>query len=130
MFLIKDKLNMFDRKEINTNSESHVHKRSAQFRFYEELNDFLPLKHRRQTFSYSFWGKPSVKDIVEMIGVPHSEIDLILVNGNSVNFCYQMQGGERVAVYPVFETLDISSIVRLRSRPLREIRSKYRLEAD
>ena len=110
-------------RQFNTNTEpdSPV-KRSAQFRFYEELNDFLPLNLRRQTFRYDFLGKPSVKDIVETIGVPHTEIDLILVNGESVDFCYQMQGGERVAVYPIFETLDISSLVRLRTKPLREIR--------
>jgi hypothetical protein len=90
----------------------------------EELNDFLPLKQRRQTFSYDFLGKPSVKDIIEAIGAPHTEIDLTLVNGDSVDFYYQMQGGERVAVYPVFETLNISSIVRLRPKPLREIRFK------
>ena len=116
---------MFAPSQINTNTESDsLLKRGAQFRFYEELNDFLPLKHRRQTFVYDFAGKPSVKDIVEAIGVPHTEVDLILVNGESVDFCYQMQGGERVAVYPIFETLDISSIVRLRPKPLREIRFK------
>jgi hypothetical protein len=53
-----------------------------------------------------------VKDLVERIGVPHTEIDLILVNGDSVDFLYQMQGGERVAVYPVFESIDISSIAQ------------------
>lgn len=111
--------------QSNTNSESHSSiKRSAQFRFYEELNDFLPLKLRKQTFSYDFEGVPSVKDIIEEIGVPHTEIDLILVNGESVDFSYQMQGGERVAVYPIFETFDISPLVRVRSKPLREIRFK------
>jgi hypothetical protein len=117
---------MVVRKQIDTDSAAphSVIKRCAQFRFYEELNDFLPLKQRRQTFSYDFWGKPSVKDIVEAIGVPHTEIDLILVNGESVDFSYQLQGGERVAVYPVFESFDISSVVRLRSKPLRETRFK------
>lgn len=103
-------------------------KRSAQFRFYEELNDFLPLKQRRKTFRYDFSGEPSVKDTVEAIGVPHTEVDLILVNGKSVDFRYQMQGGERVAVYPVFEAFDISSIIRLRPKPLRKIR--FVVDAD
>ena len=116
---------MLVQKQIRTKSESYsTIKRSAQFRFYEELNDFLPLKQRKQTFSFDFRGKPSVQDIVERIGVPPTEIDLILVNGESVDFSYQMQGGERVAVYPIFETFDISPIVRLHSKPLREIRFK------
>jgi hypothetical protein len=74
---------MIVRKQVDTNSESQSPtRRSAQFRFYEELNDFLPMNQRRRTFSYEFSGKPSVKDIVEAIGVPHTEIDLILVNGS------------------------------------------------
>lgn len=94
--------------------------RTAFFRFYEELNDFLPEGQRKKTFSYEFIGTPFIKDTIEAIGVPHTEIDLILVNGESVGFNYQMQGGEHVSVYPVFELLDITPIVRLRSRPLRK----------
>jgi uncharacterized protein len=95
-------------------------KRSAFFRFYEELNDFLPKEKCKNIFPYEFTGKPSIKDTVEAIGVPHSEIDLILVDGESVDFDYQMQGSEHVAVYPVFESLDITPVVQLRSAPLRE----------
>jgi hypothetical protein len=55
--------------------------KSAQFRFYAELNDFLPGKKRQKAFPYKFAGKPSVKDAIEAIGVPHPEVDLIVVNG-------------------------------------------------
>jgi len=110
---------------INTSSKpNNPNKLSAQFRFYEELNDFLPPKQRKQTFRYDFEGTVSVKDVIEKIGVPHTEIDLILVNGESVDFSYQMKGDERVSVYPIFETFDISPLVRVRSKPLREIRLK------
>ena len=54
--------------------------------------------------------------------MPPSEIDLILVDGESVGFDYKMFGGERVSVYPVFESFDIASLVRLRSNPIRDIR--------
>jgi len=93
--------------------------RRASFRFYQELNDFLPRQQRGKAFDYAFYGKPSVKDAVEAIGVPHPEIDLILVDGKSVNFEHPIRGGERVAVYPVFERLDISPLVHLRPKPLR-----------
>lgn len=96
--------------------------RSAFFRFYEELNDFLAEEQRKKTFPYEFTGKPSIKDTIEAIGVPHTEIDLILVDGESVGFNYQMRGGERVSVYPVFESLDITPLVHLRSKPLRKTR--------
>jgi uncharacterized protein with PIN domain len=95
---------------------------SAEFRFYEELNDFLPPERRRSTFAYSVAGTRSVKDAIEAIGVPHTEIDLILVDGQSVGFERVLRGGERVAVYPVFERLDIAPLQHLRPRPLRESR--------
>ncbi|MEE8552607.1 MAG: Mut7-C RNAse domain-containing protein [Desulfobacterales bacterium] len=93
------------------------------FRFYEELNDFLP-KHRRKTdFEAKFKGKRSIKDMIEALGVPHTEIDLILVNGNSVDFNYILQDEDRVSVYPVFESLNITDVTQLRKIPLR--RNKF-----
>ena len=92
------------------------------FRFYEELNDFLPPEQRKKAFAYEFTGTPSVKDAIEAIGVPHTEVDLILVDGVSVDFHRLLQGRERVAVYPCFERLDIQGVTRLRPEPLREPR--------
>jgi uncharacterized protein with PIN domain len=63
-----------------------------------------------------------VKDAIESFGVPHTEIDLILVDGRSVRFDRRLLGGERVAVYPEFERFDISPLHRLRPRPLRKPR--------
>jgi hypothetical protein len=95
---------------------------SAEFRFYEELNDFLPRERRGNSFTCSVAGTRSVKDAIESIGVPHTEVDLILVDGQSVGFDRVLRGGERVAVYPVFERLDIAPLQHLRPRPLRQPR--------
>jgi uncharacterized protein with PIN domain len=92
----------------------------ANFRFYEELNDFLPLDQYKQTIAYRFGGQPAIKDPIEVLGVPHSEVDLILVNDESVGFDYKLKDGDRVAVYPVFESFDISPVQRLRPKPLRK----------
>jgi len=94
----------------------------AEFRFYEELNDFLPAERRKVSFMQPFQGCPAVRDVIQAIGVPHTAIDLVLVDGRSVDFAYRLEGGERVAVYPVFERLDISPLLRLRSQPLRRTR--------
>jgi uncharacterized protein with PIN domain len=96
--------------------------RQAIFRFYAELNDFLPDSRRQTDILYSFWGSPAVKDAIEALGVPHPEVDLILVNNRSVDFLYRLQDGDRVAVYPVFERLNIASVTRLRPSPLRQLR--------
>jgi uncharacterized protein with PIN domain len=95
---------------------------SAYLRFYEELNEFLPPERRMQELEYSFYGTPSVKDAIEALGVPHVEVDLILVNGISVGFSERLRNGDRVSVYPVFEVFDITLVTHLRPRPLRELR--------
>lgn len=94
----------------------------ANFRFYAELNDFLPPERRKRTFTHRFEGRVSVKDMIEALGVPHTEVDLILANGDSVDFSYLVQDGDRISVYPVFESIDITPLVRVRPHPLREIR--------
>jgi hypothetical protein len=94
----------------------------ATFRFYAELNDFLPRDRRFRDIEYAFFGTPTVKDAIEALGVPHVEVDLILVNGEPVDFSYHLEDGDRVAVYPTFESLDISGISSLRPRPLRRVK--------
>ncbi len=94
----------------------------AYFRFYAELNDFLPAERRKAEFSHDFERRASIKDMIESFGVPHPEIELILVNGRSVDFSYLVRDGDRVSVYPVFECLDVSPVLRLRPTPLRKPR--------
>ena len=94
----------------------------ATFRFYEELNDFLPPERRKRDFGVEVDRARSVKDAIESVGVPHPEVDLVIVDGESVGFGHLLHGGERVAVYPMFERLDVSPLQRLRPRPLRDPR--------
>jgi len=91
----------------------------ATFRFYAELNDFLPPARRQKGFEHSFSGRVSVKDMIESLGVPHTEVDLILAGGVSVDFQYLVRDGDLLSVYPAFETLDIHPLLRLRPEPLR-----------
>lgn len=92
----------------------------ACFRFYAELNDHLPLGQQFGLVEKQFFVPASVKDMIEAIGVPHAEVDLILVNGESSDFTRLIRNGDRVAVYPVFESIDITPVLRLRPQPLRE----------
>jgi uncharacterized protein with PIN domain len=94
----------------------------AYFRFYAELNDFLPPARRFTEFVHQFLDVTTVKDRIEAFGVPHTEVDLILANGESVDFSYRIEDGDRVSVYPVFEALDVATVSRLRPEPLRDLR--------
>lgn len=70
-------------------------------------------------FHHHLGGRASVKDTIEALGIPHTEVDLIIANGRSVDFTYILRPGDVLSVYPVFESIDISPILRLRPEPLR-----------
>jgi len=94
--------------------------KEAEFRFYEELNDFLAKERQKKSFTYKFSVKPTIKDAIEACGVPHPEVEIILVNGISKGFDYHLKAGDRVAIYPIFESFDISPLIVLRDKPLRK----------
>ncbi|WP_416561949.1 Mut7-C RNAse domain-containing protein [Nocardia testacea] len=94
----------------------------VELRVYAELNDFLPPRSRFSALRRPVRPHQTVKDVVEAAGIPHTEIDLLLVNGESVGFGHHPGPGDRLAVYPVFESLDIAALTRVRPHPLREPR--------
>lgn len=83
-------------------------------RVYGPLNDFLPPGRQQAAFAHTFGGRESVKDLVEGLGIPHPEMDLILVNGDPVAFDYVVQDGNRIAVFPRFESVDIDDVTLVR----------------
>lgn len=78
-----------------------------RLRFYAELNDFLERNQRGGAVATTVLGRPSIKDVIESVGVPHTEVDLILVNGESVPFEYQVADGDQISVYPAFRSLPL-----------------------
>lgn len=91
-------------------------------RFYAELGDFLPEENRGRGFSQKLPAGATVKHVIEAAGVPHTEVELILRNGESVGFDERPKPGDRLSVYPVFESLDVAPLVRVREKPLRKTR--------
>lgn len=94
----------------------------ARFRFYAELNDFLPTDSHGSDLTREFAVGSSVKDMIESFGVPHTEVEVVLVNGESVDFSHRVQDGDVVSVYPVFESFDMKDVIRIRPQPLRDPR--------
>ena len=101
---------------------------SVSIRFYEELNDFLSPEKRKTEFKVSLKDRPSIKKLIESLGVPHREVDLILINGRSVPFSFLLRDQDRISVYPMFEAFDISTVTKLRDKPLRK--PKFILDTD
>jgi uncharacterized protein with PIN domain len=94
----------------------------VEVRFYAELCELLPHRHRDGRISHRLIETQTVKDLVESYGVPHTEVEVILVDGRSVGWDHRARAGERVSVYPVFEAFDVRPLVRLRPEPLRQTR--------
>ena len=95
---------------------------SASIRFYAELNDYLSGEKRYRNFSVTIEDSSSLRELIQSLGVPCEEVDLILVNGESVDLSYILSINDRISVYPVCESLDISSITKIQLRPLRQPR--------
>jgi len=58
-----------------------------------------------------------VKDAIEALGVPHPEVELILVNGRSEDLAYRLQPNDRVSVFPTFRSIDLAGLPRVGVRP-------------
>ena len=86
-------------------------------RVYGPLNDFLPAAQRQVAVTVRFAGLRSVKDVLEGVGVPHPEIDLVLVNGESLPFDHRVEDADRIAAFPRFHAVDISAVTRVRPDP-------------
>jgi uncharacterized protein with PIN domain len=86
---------------------------TVSVRVYGPLNDFLPAARRQTTMVCAADSLGSIKDLIETVGVPHPEIDLLIVDGQPVDFTYRVCDGDRIAAYPAFHALDLGEEVRL-----------------
>jgi len=94
----------------------------ARFRFYDGLTAFLAPQHRNAQFEYRCARAATVKNAIEALGVPHTEVELIRVNGRAVDLTYRVQDGDRIDVFPSVDGADLESLPRLRIPPPAPIR--------
>lgn len=93
----------------------------VSFRFYEELNNYLPGQMHKVWINCGTEPYISVGEKIQSFGIPLEKVDLILVNGQSKAFSYKLNDRDQVSVYPVFESFDVSEVSQLREKPLRNI---------
>ena len=95
---------------------------SITLRFYAELNDFLEPGRRQRSFEQVSEERATVGGVIESLGVPSAAVDLVLANGRSVDLSHRVEDGDRISVFPVFKSLDITPVLAVRPRPLRQTR--------
>ena len=74
---------------------------TVRLNFHGALDFFLGSKSSSRIVNRSLREKTSVKDIIESCGVPHPEVDLILLDGQPVDFAYVVERDLEADVYPV-----------------------------
>jgi len=82
----------------------------ATFRFYGELNDFLPRERRGRDITTPCARMATTKHMIEALGVPHTEVELVLVNGEGAGLDVLLEEGDRIAVYPRFTSFDVEDL--------------------
>ena len=74
---------------------------TVRLRFHGDLNVFLRLKRSAQpAVERQLTEKTSIKDIIESCGVPHPEVDLILIDRQTVGFDQTLVSDAKVDVFP------------------------------
>jgi uncharacterized protein len=73
---------------------------SVWLNVHGDLDFFLGSKAGRRRLERSLSEKTSIKDVIESCGVPHPEIDLILVNGKPVDFDHCVMCDVEIELYP------------------------------
>src|SRR5436309_8668104 len=82
-------------------SRNDVSSFALRLNFHGDLSFFLRPKRRLEIIERGLAEKTSIKDVIESCGVPHPEVDLILVNGQPVDFYHTLRTNVDVDVYPV-----------------------------
>ena len=89
-------------------------------RFSPDLDDFLPPDRRGRAFTVAIANPRSVKDLIEALGVPHTEASAILINGVSISFAHAVRAGDEIAVFSpaaLPDLPDVAPLIRLQPVP-------------
>jgi len=87
--------------------------RTIHLRCYEELNEFLPIEKRKVQFTHTIPVQTSVKDLIESFNIPHTQVQMIMVNGEQKYFSYIVHHNDRISVYPFFHNFDVHSLSKI-----------------
>jgi hypothetical protein len=93
---------------------------SISVRCYAELNDRLPTGRRQRPFSQTCPPHARIHDLLRTLDIPQDAVDLVLVNGVSADFLCPLSDGDRVSLFPVFESFDIGPLTKVRNGVLRK----------
>lgn len=71
-----------------------------RFRFHAELDDLLRPELRGRVFDHRCAENATAKHAIEALGVPHTEVGLVLVDGRPVGLDHLLRDADSLDVYP------------------------------
>ncbi|MCX8057647.1 MAG: Mut7-C ubiquitin/RNAse domain-containing protein [Ignavibacteria bacterium] len=77
--------------------------KELKIKFHDELKKFLK-KKSNGFIKHIFIDQTTVKDLIEAFGIPHTEVEVILVNKESVDFNYKIKDGDKIEVFPQYKS--------------------------
>jgi uncharacterized protein with PIN domain len=86
------------------------------------LNEHLPPERRYVEFTEHIIDGSTLGEAIKKLGVPLQEVELLVIGKESVGLTYVLEEGDRVSVYPVFDSFDVGPITQVQNRPLRRLR--------
>lgn len=89
--------------------------KKAYFRFYGELNDFFKENSGQRIRIYNFRGRQTIKDCIESMGVPHTEVAMLIRNSQAAEFSMLVNRDDYISVFPIMRSLNIPSNYKLRN---------------
>ena len=91
--------------------------------FHGNLQKMLTQRpDENRVLNHNFDRRASIKDVIESLGIPHAEIERLLVNGKDVTFDYITKDTDQIDVFVLTPPFDVFSPSVLRPEPLGEIR--------
>jgi len=75
-------------------------------KFYDSLNKLLKKERRDKELSLELKLRQSAKDLIEALGVPHTEVGMIVIDGKREEFSFILKDGQKIEVYPAFNDVE------------------------
>jgi len=100
----------------------HEDKYTVAITLLGDLHQILQGGVRTPHLQHTFTGRRSVKDLIESLGIPHTEIDHITINGAACNFAVIVDDGDLIILEPSFSLYPTDKPTLLRPEPLTTLR--------
>lgn len=87
-------------------------------KFHNDFQMLLPKIQTGKVVKYALKRRASLKDIIESLGVPHTEVAQILLKNSELGFDFIPVGGEEIKIQPFSDEMSVFSSTLLRPQPI------------